>query len=311
MPLLQFRLNGPSHLIQLQPERAPKTISALVDSLPARIDIHCAKIAGKHIFWHAPFVAELEGSHDIMTLPAGTFVYWPERQFLELIYGDLQAEKAQVNVLGHLLGEISWLQTFGRTLIECHGRRIVWADLAASEEAKALGAHDTPEIPAALQFLRDARIAAWAGVPGDVKRLLSKRGDVLPFGPLAMAESELRKLHELLWRVHTGKYGLEASESVRLIEFLLQACVDRVEGFCGMTETGALLCRAASTMRNAKDLARPALLELVLYTGRMAAWLDLHICWNDANECTLAALSDSQSSGELTGRIPFVIDGAG
>jgi hypothetical protein len=284
---LLFSFNGIDHEIALRHDLAPKTIDKLLASLPSRLDIHCAKIAGQHIFWHAPFVAQLESSIDIMTLPAGTFLYWPERQFLELIYGELQAEKASVSVLGQLVGDIQWLKEMGRNLVLNHGREVTWAALDFAPGSDYVPQPQPAIGHAGLQALVEARESAWAVEPSDVKRLLARRGMMLPFGPLVMAEGELRKCHELLWRLWNGSSGLPAEQLPQVASFLLQAFIDRVDGFCGMHETGDVLKQIMALLNAAEVPARMVLEEAVLYTGRMAAWLDLYICWNDCNEHTL------------------------
>lgn len=290
---LLFSHNGVAHEIELRPDLAPNTLAKLLASLPARLDIHCAKIAGQHIFWHAPFVAELESSIDIMTLPAGTFLYWPERQFLELIYGELQAEKASVSVLGQLKGDLGWLKELGRNLVLSHGREITWASLDFAPGSHAVPAPEAPLEHPGLRALHSARKAAWAEEPADVQRLLARRGMMLPFGPLAMAEGELRKAHELLWRLWNGSSGLPAEQVPGVACFLLQAFIDRVDGFCAMHETGAVLHLIIDLLRDTSAPLTRVLEEAVLYTGRMAAWLDLYIAWNDCNEQTLALRSAS------------------
>jgi hypothetical protein len=284
--IIHFNYDGIAHEIELAPQQSPRTVAALLATLPAQLDLHCAKIAGQHIFWHAPFVEELEAATDIMTLPAGSFLYWPERQFLELIYGELQAETAAVSVLGRLTGDIQWLRDLGHDLVREHGQRILWAQLTSSAPKPAAR---VAEIPAVLDGLRAARVAAWEKSPADIDVLLARRGMMLPYGPLAMAEGELRKLHELLWRLWSDKDAGDASKSATAA-FLLDAMVARVDGFCGMTGVGGVLRDAATLLRDDAGLAQPALKELVLYCGRVAAWLDLHICWNDMNEITLKAL---------------------
>src|SRR5690625_1754400 len=101
---LDFVYAGQRYTIALDHAGAPNTLAQLQEHLPVRIDLHCAKIAGRHIFWHAPFIAELERGQDVLSVPPGTLLYWPERQFLELTYGPLQEEAAQITVLGRLTG---------------------------------------------------------------------------------------------------------------------------------------------------------------------------------------------------------------
>lgn len=292
MASIFFVYNGQSHEIELAPHLSPITLRLLVDSLPARIDIHCAKIAGQHIFWHAPFLAKLETAQDIMTLPAGTFLYWPERQFVELIYGELQAETAAVTVLGKLSGDIGWLRELGHDIVVNHGHGITWAELKPGAGLGDLVSAGTQPalLPDEILPLRDARRAAWAAQPADVARLLARRGMMLPFGPLSMAEAELRKLHELLWRLWQDDRQYAPADKAQIAVFVLDAAIARVDGFCGMADTGAVLREGAQLLAQPGSPVDALLHELVLYAGRMAAWLDLHICWNDANNCLLNAL---------------------
>jgi len=271
---------------------APLAIAGLLDSLPARIDIHCAKIAGRHIFWHAPFIAPLEQGRDVTALPAGTFLYWPERQFLELIYGDLQAESAQVSVLGRLRGDVGWLRALGERVTRRQGHEVIWAELTAGQPgaSKAAGLQDArPEAawPQDKRYaaLRQARIAIWQSEPDCIKRLASRRGIMLPYGPLSMAEGEFRKLQELLWRLGSPlAVDIPPAERGRHAAFLIDAFLSRIVGLCGLHESGAVLEQAAALLRDHPDAAPAVLEEAILYAGRMAAWLDLYIPWHTLNE---------------------------
>ncbi|KRB31177.1 MULTISPECIES: hypothetical protein [Mesorhizobium] len=289
MPSLFFNLNGASHEVELYPDLAPKTIGKLVASLPAKLDIHCAKIAGQHIFWHAPIVADIEKAQDILTLPPGTFLYWPERQFLELIYGELQAEKAQVCVLGRLKGDIGWLKEFGRHVVENHGQGLILAELTAAPDALPLAAKEKPLSSPGLVALREARKAIWQEAPEEMFTLLKREGMMLPYGPLAMAEGELRKLHELLWRLRGGGHGIDAGNRGEVIAFLIEAFNARIDGFCGLHEIGARLESAKSLLAQ-PETVDDVVEELILYTGRAAAWLDAYIPWNALNVATLVSL---------------------
>jgi hypothetical protein len=290
MASLFFRLDGKAHEIELFPDLAPQTIGKLISTLPAELDIHCAKIAGQHIFWHAPVVADIEKAQDILTLPAGTFLYWPERQFLELIYGELQAEKAQVSVLGRLTGDIDWLKAYGRHVVQNHGQGLLRAELLAGEGCEALAIAEDELASPALAALRAARRQMWAAVPEEMYGLMRRTGMMLPYGPLAMAEGELRKLHELLWRLRSDAFGISADRRGDVACFLIDAFNARIDGFCALHGCGAVLDDAKPLLKDAVT-APQALEELILYTGRAAAWLDAYIPWNALNEATLASLA--------------------
>ena len=279
-PLL-FEVDGEAHPVALTGDHAPRTLAMLLAATPADVDIHCAKIAGNHIFWHAPFVAPLERVTDIMTIPAGAFVYWPERQFLELIYGELQAETASVNVLGRVDGDVAWLRALGERVQRRQGREVAWARLTYEGERPT-----PPTRPPSP--LRAAREAVWRAMPAEVDSLLARRGVMLPYGPLAMAEGELRKLHELLWRLLADWRDSPEPHLAKSADFLLEAVTARVAGFCHLERAGEVLEQGAALIARGEDVDT-TLEELVLYTGRYAAWLDQCIPWYDLNETLLAA----------------------
>ena len=281
---LVFEAEGVAHEIELDTRQAPQTLAKLLDTLPATIDIHCAKVAGSHIMWPVPFLQRVETASDVLSMPPGAFFYWPERQYLEITYDALQAETAAVSYLGQLKGDVAWLRDYAERQRRQQGRTLFTARL--SQPGAAPAASEPPGNGAsAWDRLRAARLAAWEAPPTDVAALLGRRGLNFPFGPLAIAEGELRKLHELLWRLwNDGPVRDQAS----IARFLIEAAISRVAGFCHMTETGQALADGSVCLseRPVDDV----LSELILYSGRMAAWLDLHISWWPINELTLDTL---------------------
>lgn len=292
MATLSFDYDGSRYEIALRPDLAPVAIGKLLATLPVAIDIHCAKIAGSHIFWHAPFLAELEAATDIMTLPPGTFLYWPERQFLELIYGELQAETAAVSVLGRLRGDVGWLKALGARVLERQGHETVWARLAATGASSP--GRNAPVSPALLPLV-EARRAAWDAMPAELTALSERRGIMMPYGPLAMAEGEFRKLQELLWRLRPAGAAAAPADRAGVAAFLVDAFIARIDGFCGLHEAGRVL-REGRTLLTQPACSDAAIEELILYTGRMAAWLDLCIPWSDLNAAVLDASGRAPAS---------------
>jgi hypothetical protein len=291
MATIFFKLDGVAHEIELFVDSAPLTIGKVIASLPAKLDVHCAKIAGQHIFWHAPVVADIEKATDILTLPAGTFLYWPERQFLELIYGELQAEKAQVSVLGQLTGDIQWLKDYGRRVVEQHGQGLLEAELIAGEGCDELLIAETPTDHPGLLALRSHRKAMWEAAPEEMFTLMRRTGMMLPYGPLAMAEGEFRKLHELIWRLRTDAYGVTKAERAKTAAYLIDAFNARIDGFTALHECGAVL-EFTKALLTDDSISDAVIEELVLYTGRAAAWLDAYIPWNALNEVALGTLTN-------------------
>ena len=286
--VLIFKVEGAEHEIELDGAHAPNTLAKLMAALPATVDIHCAKIAGSHIMWPVPFVVDVEGGSDVLAMPPGAFFFWPERQYLEITYAALQAETASVNYLGKLKGDVAWLRDYADRQRRDQGRKLFTAEVCVREGV----APPTPQITGegAWRHLREARRAAWVAPPADVGALLSRRGLNIPFGPLVMAEGELRKLHELLWRLWNQRSRRDDAEKARIAVFALEAAITRAGGFCHMRTTASVLQDGIACLETSATPTEDVLTELILYVGRMAAWLDLHICWWPMNELTLEAL---------------------
>jgi hypothetical protein len=234
-------------------------------------------------------VERLETASDVLAMPPGAFFYLPERQYLEITYDSLQAETASVSYLGRLAGDVGWLREYADRQRREQGRRIFTADVFIRGRGNALTAVE-PDGPEHWRRICRARSEAWRGQPADVQTLLDRRGLNLPFGSLAMAEGDLRKLHELLWRLWNDGERRTDDETVAIAVFALEAAVSRVGGFCHMQATAGTLRDGIDCLRQAAAPVQEILVELILFVGRMAAWLDLHICWWPMNELTLQAL---------------------
>lgn len=301
---LLFRAEGECVEIRLDTASAPRTLRALADLLPMALDLHCAKIAGDQVIFHAPFVLPLEGALSINAIPPAAFIYYPERQFCELMFGDLQDEEASVTPLGEAGADIAALRRIGERLQAGQGRRIVTGELTLGPDAGWLAAlPSAPQGPAPstrVRALRDARLAIWAGMPDEVAALMARRGVMLPIGPLLVAESEARKLHETLWLLR------DRSDSDRFVAaataMLLRGAFDRLANFAGLGEAGAFAAHAAGLFEASDADARAMLDELILWAGRLAGWLDLCIPWQGVNavtEATAASLFPTQTEGDV------------
>lgn len=286
---LIFACEGAEYEIELTADYAPQTLAALRASLPAAADIHCAKIAGCHIMWPVSFVRRVEKAADVMTMAPGSFFYWPERQYLEITYDELQAESAAVSVLGRLKGDVDWLRDYADRNRREQGRRPFTAEVflkGGPHRAEAAAVLDGTD---PWSRLRTARQAAWMAEPAEIGALMAREGLMMPFGPLAMAEGEMRKLHELLWRLWNEPARYTDAEKAAIAGFTMEAAISRVAGFCHMTEIGAVLRDGIECLGLGEPPLEAVLEELVLYAGRIAAWLDLHIQWWGMNEITLGA----------------------
>jgi len=272
--------------------RAPRTLAALAATLPTALQLHTPKIAGQHIYWHAPFVEDAEGGVDVMEAQPGAFLYWPARQFLELIFAPLQAETAEVTLLGQIQGGLPELQALGLRLREQHGRRLFAGNLVPVESAQAREPRPS-QVPDELVAIRQK---LWTTSPADIEALLASRATMHPAGPLFLAESEARILHELLWWVRGGLATEEPRISRRIAAVACNKAATRLRDFCHLGESAAAVF-ALEAAFGRDDIPLAALVdEAILCAGRLAAWLDLRIPWSAVNEATRSVLDEAQGT---------------
>ncbi|RWX81288.1 hypothetical protein EPK99_02930 [Neorhizobium lilium] len=264
---------------------AQRTRSAMLRTLPLELQLHTPKIAGSHIYWHAPFVEDVEGATHVLDAKAGAFIYWPVRQFLEITFAPLQAETAQVTVLGHLDAPIEGITALAAILKRDQGRRILSGSLTLTE-----GEMPAPAPASGLPSdILEARARLWAAYPEDISRVTASRAIMHPAGPVFAAEAEARVLHELLWWIRVERSQRDEQVLRQMAALALNKCATRLRDFCHMEETPKLLFRLEAAM--AEPLAFDTLLdEAIIIAGRVGAWLDLLIPWNDLNEAFRKAL---------------------
>ncbi|SDE20347.1 DUF3830 family protein [Rhodospira trueperi] len=287
---LIFRCEGTDHAVTLTDEAAPRTLAALKAWLPADITLHCAKIAGCHIYWPTPILEPLEQGADIHSLPPGAFLYYPDRQYMELTYDALQAETASVNLLGHIVGDVGWLRDLADVQRREHGRRTFSARLFLSgqDEAAAPAGASPVADSGPLGRLREGRRRVWAGEPAEVEALMRRDGLNIPFGPLVTAEGEFRRTQELMWRLWRNATGHDDRTRATIACETLDLTLDRIVGYCHLHESGEVLRAGREALTRTDDSpVGETLADLTIFCGRMAAWLDLRIPWWDANGIVL------------------------
>lgn len=286
---LLFSTEGQSWPIQLTGD-AERTRDALARCLPLDLQLHTPKIAGSHIYWHAPFVEDVEGATHVLDAPAGAFIYWPVRQFLEITFAPLQAENAEVTVLGKLDAPIEGITALAASLKRDQGRRILSGHLTAADGGALAQQSNSPSSSSPLPAdILSARAALWAACPGDIARVTRSRAIMHPAGPVFAAEGEARVLHEFLWWLRAARKTRDDAVLRAAAALALNKTATRLRDFCHMDETPALLFQLEGLMDETLDFG--ALVdEAIIIAGRIGAWLDLLIPWNDLNQAFRTAL---------------------
>lgn len=290
-----FECDGYEHPIAITEEFAPRTVAALRDWLPTEITLHSAKIAGCHIYWPTPILVPLEKGANIHSLPAGSFLYYPDRQYLEITYDALQAETAAVNMLGTFEGDLAWLREFAERQRREHGQKVFTARLRFEGQSGADSSSIDASDDSPLGRLKQGRMKAWADEPEELKALLKRDGLNIPFGPMITAEGEFRRTQELLWRLWHNSNGHDDSVRVVIAREVLDLTLARIVGYCQLEEAGQTLQAGKDALSEPNASVGDILGELTIYCGRMGAWIDLHIPWWEANEVTRRNLARSPS----------------
>ncbi len=271
---------------------APRTQAALRRILPLALQLHTPKIAGAHIYWHAPLVEDVEGGIDVLAAPPGAFIYWPVRQFLEITYAPLQAETASVTVLGQLDGPVDRVAALAERLREGQGRRLLAGTLTRADAAAAADPAPAPATRLPPALLADCA-ALWRACPEEIGALRRSRALMHPVGPVLTAESEARTLHETLWRVRSDVPAIGDGPARLLAATALDRTAGRLRDFCHLEQVPDVLFRLADAMGDAALPLADVLTLSITTSGRIAAWLDLTIPWNDLNEAFRAALDEA------------------
>lgn len=288
MPTLIFSCEGQDHEIALI-DRPGSTLTQLMAWLPATTTIHCAKIAGCHIYWPSPILADLEEGTDIHRLAPGSFLYYPDRQYLEIIYDELQAETASVTLLGQLQGDIGWLRDYATRQRREAGAKVFTATLRLKDAA--------PTVPVIIPSgetpwdrVRRARHAVWQSEPIEVATMLAKKGHNIPFGPMATADGYFRFVQESLWQIWAKPdlYGDAARRAIAVNSMLLG--ISRIGHYCHLAESEAFLHDAITVIEAGQVPLQDLLAEVIFYCSRMSNWVDAHIPWFPANELTKRTL---------------------
>lgn len=295
---LEFESGGERWSISCDKAKAPRTLACLAACLPLPLQLHTPKIAGNHIYWHVPFVTEVEGGTEVVQTPPGAFIYWPVRQFLEITFAPLQAETATVTVLGQLDGPVDGIARLAARLRKDQGRQLFTGMLSlARTSASPAPSPKTLLIPIELHV---ARLNLWAACPEDVQKLTQSRGIMHPAGPVLMAESEARILHENLWWIRERRAAGEIAALRYAATLALNRAATRLHDFCHLTSSAKILFDLETAIGSDPALFEPLLDEAILCSGRLAAWIDLQIPWNAINEEFRASLATSPTPAMAT-----------
>lgn len=136
--------------------------------------------------------------------------------------------------------------------------------------------------------IRNTRKAIWEKVPDEIHRIKKRKGLMQPAGSIVYAESETRKLQEILWVFKNllKEKQITIDNLKNSLKAILEHFSERIGGWCGLTDTSTLLKNTSELISklDTNEELNNILDELMLYSGRVNIWIDLLIPWNDLNE---------------------------
>src|SRR5262249_14300414 len=190
----RFELRAGEHVVRadLLVEQAPRICRAFAGALPLESFAVHAKFAGDELIVMLPFVAAAE--NEVGSVAPGDIGYYPSRQTLCLVYGDI-TPFASVHLFARVLPEdLPAARAIGREVLAAGAG---WVQIAAGDLRRRASARRPAATPARrtaagravppaanglVERLAAATRAGWANEPPDVRRLPAYRRP--PIGPM-------------------------------------------------------------------------------------------------------------------------------
>lgn len=271
MDKLLISINNNKAHILLHNQEASHTIKKIKSILPQRIDLHYAKFAGQEVFGILPIIIPLENKKNVNNLEKGSVVYWPERQFLCIYYGEIQEEDANVTVIGKLLANEEFINEMEKVRYKQGIPMVIKNDDKDNHDQIKQYSH------------LDGINIDWYFLPVEIKKLASRNGVMQPGGPVFYAEGETRKLADILW-VFYQFYQKEGYIPLDILQNILLQSMNRIGGWCGLRTSEENLNKYRLMLLEKNKNISPILEDLILYTNRLNMWIDLLIPWEICNE---------------------------
>lgn len=246
------------------------TTQKIKSILPQKIDLHYAKVAGEEVFGVLPIIIPPEKGIDVNTLEKDTVVYWPERQFFCIFYGDIQEEDTNVTVIGKLAANEDFINEMEKVRYKQGISMII-----KNEDDKE------PEKIKSYSHLVNANFD-WHSFPDELKNLVKRKGIMQPGGPIIYAEGETRKLADILWTFYLF-YQKKKHIPVDILQDILLQSINRIGGWCGLKGSAEVIDQYRHILQGKNINTLTILEDLILYTNRLNMWIDLLIPWEICN----------------------------
>lgn len=273
MDRIYVNINGKKAKIELNSKIAPNTIEKIKSILPQKIFLHYAKFAGEEVFGILPVMIPMENKTNVNNLEKGSVVYYPERQFFCIFYGDIQDEDANVTVIGKLVADKNFINEMEKVR---YNQGICM--LIRNEDNFENNDNDYKIYNHIINVNFD-----WHNLPKEFNTLISRKGVMQPGGPIIYAEGETRKLADILW-IFYMYYKKENNAPLDLLRDLLVQSINRIGGWCGLKESAEVINQYLFLLMKQDSDKLVILEDMILYVNKLNMGIDLLIPWDKCNE---------------------------
>lgn len=281
--MLRGTLGDTAFTIALDGGMAAEIRDWLALRLPAAMPVHLSRIAGHALLMLTDLVIDKPAvAHDVNHIASGTWIFWPNRQILECILGEINPENNAVLRIGETATGLAGLrEELGKIQRgEALTLTLAWAEPPPHPAEPALPVSNDEE-RRVVMALRSLRQALWAAEPTLVAELAARRGPMQPLGGLLLLEAIASRHQEALWHVFSRRDGLDRVSVASMLELLATSCADQIDGT--LAPAGAPLAALTEACGLGVDMSGAALeatlVEAIGILGAIAHWADLRIPW--------------------------------
>lgn len=281
--MLSGLLGDARFAIALDPSLDPEILDWLRRRLPMETIVHASRIAGNQFYVNTDLVigAPKDG-HNVNHIAAGTWIFWPNRQLLECIVGEINRENTPVIVVGstaegldELLATSEAVKTGARVPLTLEwtqppGRPPAPADRPAGLDERR-----------ALKALDDLCLSLWSAEPPFVAEIAARRGLMQPTGGIVMLEAIASRHQEALWHAFNRRDEFDRQALANAVDILATSFIEQIDqtlapsalDFAPLLE----ICRLAEHF--SERGVEHALTATIKVFGAVAHWSDLTINW--------------------------------
>jgi hypothetical protein len=279
MMTIEATLGDAGFQIELDPGCPTALAHWLCKRSPLSTRVHPSSVVGNMFYLLSDCVLpDCEPDVDVNVVEPGTWVYWPNRQFIEFIYGTLEKEDTSVVIVGTTTAGLAELVTEAEK--NASDRQSIltlrWAGAAPAFQEKKYPplAYEENRV---VQLVRSAAEDWWGSEPDFITGLASKDDVVKARGGLALVESIASRHQELMWQVIKKRDELERQSMADVLDVTASSFLSQLRE--PLSLTGASMDKIADAQAHFEHCTAAGLEQIAIDMARafaaVARWSSL------------------------------------